>query len=29
MTSIFASPVKLNAEYLLEMKDAFRDGAPT
>lgn len=29
MTSLFASPVKLNAEFLLEMKDAFRDWAPT
>jgi len=28
MTSLFASPVRLNAEYLLEMKDAFRDWAP-
>lgn len=29
MTSLLASPVKLNAEFLLEMKDAFRDWAPT
>lgn len=29
MTSLFASPVKLNAEFLLEMKDAFKDWVPT
>lgn len=29
MTSLYVTPVKLNAEYLLEMKDAFRDWAPT
>lgn len=29
MTSLYATPVKLNAEFLLEMKDVFRDWAPT
>lgn len=29
MTSLLATPVTLNSEFLLEMKDMFRDGVPT